>query len=181
MKFFILGILIFCTAINAQTNTQNKSSKTYTEEEFVKRLNEQVKAKIDLIKNKSVADLTKEILDKEEDLKLKELELQKQSDALKVTEIELGKKYNELHEKQKTFISCLDKNQEEASGRISQLVEMLINMKPQKAAEILSVQESDIAVRILQVIDSKKASKIFNFMDKEISAKLQKQYLEMKK
>jgi flagellar motility protein MotE (MotC chaperone) len=54
-------------------------------------------------------------------------------------------------------------------------------MKPDKAAEVLSVQESDIAVRILQAIDSKKASKIFNFMDKEISAKLQRQYLLMKK
>jgi len=180
MKILIL-VSLFITFVNAQTNTQKKSSKTYTEEEFVKKVNEQVKAKIDLIKNKSLADLTKEILDKEEALKLKEIELQKQSDALKATETELGKKYNELHEKQKTFISCVDKNQEEASSRITQLVDMLINMKPQKAAEILSVQESDIAVRILQVIDSKKASKIFNFMDKEISAKLQKQYLEMKK
>ncbi|HXH31227.1 MAG TPA: hypothetical protein VNJ01_10480 [Bacteriovoracaceae bacterium] len=37
------------------------------------------------------------------------------------------------------------------------------------------------AVKILQQIDAKKASKIFNFMDKEVSAKIQKQYLLMKK
>ena len=54
-------------------------------------------------------------------------------------------------------------------------------MKPDKAASVLSVQDSEIAVQILQMIDPKKASKIFNFMDKEVSAKLQKQYLQMKK
>ena len=56
-----------------------------------------------------------------------------------------------------------------------------LRLRPQKAAEILSVQDSSIAVQILQKIDPKKASKIFNFMDKDISAKLQKQYLLMKK
>jgi len=58
---------------------------------------------------------------------------------------------------------------------------MISNMKPDKAASVLSVQDSEIAVQILQMIDPKKASKIFNFMDKEVSAKLQKQYLQMKK
>jgi len=36
-------------------------------------------------------------------------------------------------------------------------------------------------VQILQMIEPKKASKIFNFMEKETSAKLQKQYLQMKR
>jgi hypothetical protein len=31
------------------------------------------------------------------------------------------------------------------------------------------------------MLESQKASKIFNLMDKEISAKLQKQFLQMKK
>lgn len=157
------------------------AGKTYTEEDFVKKVNEEVKKKVDSIKNKSVSDLTKELLDKEEKLKLRELELQKQSDALRVSEGEIEKRYKEFNEKQKSFIGCVDKNEEDSKARIGSLVDMVSNMKPQKAAEVLSVQDSEIAVKILQMIDAKKASKIFNFMDKDVSAKLQKQYLLMKK
>jgi len=178
----ILSLFFLVLSFLTYANTSPKKiSKTYSEEEFIKKVSEEVRNKIDSIKNKSISDLTKEILEKEEQLKLRELELQKHLDSFKVTEEELGKKYAEFSEKQKTFIACIDKNEEESKSRITQLVEMISNMKPQKAAEILSVQESEIAVRIIQAIDSKKASKIFNFMDKDISAKLQKQYLEMKK
>lgn len=156
-------------------------SKTYTEEDFIKKVNEEVKKKVDTIKNKSVSDLTKELLDKEEKLKLRELELQKQHDSLKVSESEIAKKYSDLSEKQRNFLGCVEKNEEDSKARIGQLVDMVSNMKPQKAAEVLSVQDSEIAVKILQMIDAKKASKIFNFMDKDVSAKLQKQYLLMKK
>lgn len=156
-------------------------SKTYTEEEFVEKVTQEVKRKIDEVKNKSVSELTKELLEKEEKLKLKELELQKQQDSFRVSEKEIARRYAELFEKQKSFIGCVEKNQEDAKARIGQVVEMVSNMKPQKAAEVLSVQDSEIAVKILQMIDAKKASKIFNFMEKEVSAKLQKQYLLMKK
>jgi flagellar motility protein MotE (MotC chaperone) len=156
-------------------------AKTYTEQEFVKKVSEEVIKKVDTIKNKSVSELTKELLDKEEKLKLRELELQKKQDALVISENELSKKYFDLNQKQRNFIGCVDKNEDESRARIGQLVDMVSNMKPQKAAEVLSVQDSEIAVKILQMIDAKKASKIFNFMDKEISAKLQKQYLLMKK
>lgn len=155
--------------------------KTYTEEDFIKKVNEEVKSKIETIKNKSVSDLTKELLDKEEKLKLKELDLVKQQDAIKVSESDIAKRYTELAEKQKDFLGCVQKINDESRSRITQVVEMISNMKPDKAASVLSVQDSEIAVQILQMIDPKKASKIFNFMDKDISAKLQKQYLQMKK
>jgi flagellar motility protein MotE (MotC chaperone) len=157
------------------------AGKTYTEEDFIKKVNEEVKKKVDTIKNKSVSELTKELLDKEEKLKLRELDLQKQADSLKISETDVTKRYTDLADKQKAFIGCVEKNEEESKARIGQLVEMVTNMKPQKAAEVLTVQESEIAVRILQMIEPKKASKIFNFMDKDTSAKLQKQYLLLKK
>lgn len=167
--------------ISLSTASAFAAGRTYTEEEFVKKVNEETKKKVDSIKNKSVSELTKELLDKEEKLKLRELELQKQSDSLRVSESDIARRYAELNEKQKSFIGCVEKNDQDSKARIGQLVDMVSNMKPQKAAEVLSVQDSEIAVKILQMIDAKKASKIFNFMDKEISAKLQKQYLLMKK
>ena len=175
MKILII-IMLSLYALQVIADT-----KKYSEEEFIKKVTEEVKAKVDTIKNKSVTDLTKEILDKEAELRIKELEIQKRNDSIKVSEDELSKKYAAFESKQREFLGCLSKNEEESKARISQVVEMVSNMKPQKAAEVLSVQESDIAVRILQMINPQKASKIFNFMDKEVSAKLQKQYLQMKK
>ena len=61
------------------------------------------------------------------------------------------------------------------------VVEVISGMRPQNAADLLSVQESDLAVKILGQLDPAKVSKIFNLMDKEISAKLQKQFMTMKK
>ena len=174
MKTLLSLMLVFSTA-------SAMAAKTYTEEEFIKQLNEEVKKRVDSIKNQSVSELTRELLDKEEKLKLRELELQKLQDSLKVSETDIAKRYSDLSQKQKNFIGCVEKNEDEGKARIGQLVEMVSNMKPQKAAEVLSVQDSEIAVKILQMIDAKKASKIFNVMDKEVSAKLQKQYLLMKK
>lgn len=171
----LLTIVMGMMALNAF------AAKTYTEEDFVKKVNEEVKKKVDVIKNKSVSDLTKEILDKEEKLKLRELEVQKTHDQLKVSEGDLAKKYAEFEARQKAFLGCVSKNEEDSKGRVGQLVEMISNMKPDKASEVLSIQDPDVAVQILQFLDTKKASKIFNFMDKEVSAKLQKQYLLMKK
>lgn len=175
MKLLIVYLLIPFLA-QAQ-----EPKKIYSEEEFVKKVNEEVKKKIDTIKNKSVSDLTKELMDKDEKLRLKEIDLLKQQDAIRVSEGDIAKRYAELAEKQKSFIGCAEKNSEDSKARIGQLVEMVSNMKPDKAASVLSVQDADIAVQILQMIDPKKASKIFNFMDKDVSAKLQKQYLQMKK
>jgi flagellar motility protein MotE (MotC chaperone) len=181
MMRIIFTALFSAQVFAAPTPPVKPLEKTYSQEEFVKKVAEEVKKKVDGIKNKSVSELTKEILDKEEQLALRELVLQKQQDSIKVAEDDLAKKYVEFSEKQKAFIGCVEKNAQESKGRITQLVDMISNMKPQKAAEIISVQETDIAVQILQIIDSKKASKIFNFMDKDVSAKLQKQYLLMKK
>jgi flagellar motility protein MotE (MotC chaperone) len=178
MNIFILTAFMFAGTSLVFAASGNKQ---YSEEEFIKKVNEEVQKKVDSIKKKSVSELTKEILDKEEKLQLRELDLQKRTDALKVSESDLAKKYSEFEARQKAFIGCVEKNEEDGRARIGQLVDMVSNMKPQKAAEVLSVQDSEIAVKILQMIDAKKASKIFNFMDKEISAKLQKQYLLMKK
>ncbi len=188
MKIWIVMFMIL-VAMKGFSQTPSKpvvaaprpAGRTFTETDFVKKVAEEVRKQIDKVKNKSVSELTKEIMDKEEKLNIREIELEKRTDSLRVSEGDISKRYMELAEKQKAFIGCVDKNEEEKRARIGQVVETISGMKPQKAAEILSVQEPDIAVKILQMLDAKKASKIFNFMDKDISAKLQKQYLEMKK
>lgn len=174
MKVLLLILLM-------TTNVWANDEKIYSEKDFLKKVSAEVTSQVDKIKKSSVTDLTKELVKKNEELSLRELNLKKREDALLASEKDLATKYIEVDKKQKQIIGCMDKNAQEEKLRISQVVDMISNMRPQKAAEILSVQDSIIAVQILQKIDAKKASKIFNFMDKDISAKLQKQYLEMKK
>lgn len=157
------------------------SDLKYSEADFIKKVSDEVQAKVTSIKNQSVTDLTKELIAKEANLKLRELELQKKEDQIKVGESELEKKIKNFNEEQNSVLGCIKKNDDELKGRVNQQVEVVSNMQPAKAAQLLSVQDIDIAVRILQLIDPKKASKIFNLMDKEVSARLQKQYMNMKR
>lgn len=154
--------------------------KIYTQQDFDKKLKEQLDIAIDKLKKKSITQLTKEILDKERELVAKEQNFNSREEQLKLGEETLGKRIIEFENDKKKILGCIDENEKKESMRISQLVQMISGMKPVKAAEILSVQEAEISVKIIEKIDPVKASKIFNVMDKEVSARLQKQYLNMK-
>ena len=111
----------------------------------------------------------------------KEKTFSTREEQIKISESTLTRKILELEKRQGKIIGCIDNNKNGLARRVKQMVSVIGNMKPLKAAEVLSVQDSLISVKILAQIDPKKASKIFNLMDKEVSARLQKQYLNMQK
>jgi flagellar motility protein MotE (MotC chaperone) len=156
-------------------------SKNESTEQFDKKVKEEVERQIKIIKKKSLAQLTTELLEKERELKKKTNQLTLRREQLKVNEGSLLKKINEFEAIKGKIFGCLDKNKKGAQMRIQQLVDVVSNMKPQKAADLLSVQDSSISIKIIEKIDPPKASKIFNLMDKEVSARLQKQYLNMQR
>jgi flagellar motility protein MotE (MotC chaperone) len=174
MKWFILVYILSANVLMAKD-----VEKKYTQAEFDKQLKEQLNKQVDRLKNTSVAELTKELLEKESALNERELELKRKDEQLKLGEQELTKKVNALELEQNRILGCVKENQDKKSARYAQIVKVISNMKPTAAAEILSVQESDIAVEIISKLDAEKASKIFNLMDKGISSKLQKEYLKM--
>ena len=147
-------------------NVFSKDEKKYSQEEFDKKVAEEVERQISLVKKKSITQITKELLEKREE-------------QVTLSEKSLLRKIGEFEGVKSKIIGCLDENERSESLRIKQLVSVISNMRPNKAAELLSVQESDISVKLLEKIDPEKASKIFNLMDKEVSARLQKQYLNM--
>jgi len=155
--------------------------KIYTQAEFDAKVEKLVDEKINRIKKSSIATLTKEILVRERKMDEKERSFTTREEQIKISESTLTRKILELEKKQGEIIGCIDNNKNGQARRIKQMVSVIGNMKPVKAAEVLSVQDSLISVKILAQIDPKKASKIFNLMDKEVSARLQKQYLNMQK
>lgn len=155
--------------------------KIYTEKDFSTKVDKTVNEKIEKIKSTSVTQLTREILDREQKLDEREKVLIKREEQLKIAEETLSKKIFSVETDQKKIIGCIDDHKAGQARRVKQMVSVIANMKPAKAAEVLSVQDSLISVKILDQIDPKRVSKIFNLMDKEVSARLQKQYLNMQK
>ncbi len=172
----ILMILTLITSFNGFTK-----GKVYTQEDFDKKLKEAIKKKVKILKTKSLTQLTNEILEKEYKLQSTEKELITREEQVKISENTLLKKIEELELQKSKIIGCIDDNKRTEQMRIKQLVSVISNMKPQKAADLLSVQDSAISIKIIEQIDPAKASKIFNLMEKEVSARLQKQYLNMQK
>lgn len=155
--------------------------KIYTESEFQAKLQQEVAAKLERLGNGTIVDFSKQLMEKEEKLRLAELELKKREDALSNNQRDLQQGIKNFQDKQNKFLSCLDDNERKKQERIQHMVDSIAGMRPKSAADLLSVQDADLSVQILSKLDSTKVSKIFNLMDKEISARLQKQFMTMKK
>lgn len=168
----IVMIMIFLI-----TSVFAEGEKVYTQEEFDLAFNKKLKK----YSNSGLIDLSRELMKKEKEIALKEMNLKKREESLEMTKSDLNKRLKEFQKSQKGFLACLDKNDQDQKKRVSHMVSVVSGMKPKTAAEVLSVQDADIAVKILGRLKAEKVSKIFNSMDKAVSARLQKQYMSMKR
>lgn len=175
MRFYFY--LTFTLLITHQSFAQKDDENL----KFEKRVKEEVERQIKLIKKKSLGQLTSELLEKERDLNKREKALNQRKEQLDLNEESLLKKITEFEMQKEKILGCLEEHKKGEQMRVQQMVEVVSNMKPQKAADLLSTQESTISIKIIEKIDPTRASKIFNLMDKEVSARLQKQYLNMQK
>lgn len=193
LKFYyvITAVVVLTVAIGAYAATKDakkavaapvaNGKREYTEEEFKAAVQEEAAKMMKKAGSGNLVDFSKELLEKEEAIKVKELAVKKQQEELNMSMGDFKKKLVEFQDSQKKFLGCVDEKNAKADKRVSQMVEVISGMKPQNAADVLTVQDPDLSVRILSELDSAKASKIFNLMDKEVSARLQKQFLQMKK
>jgi flagellar motility protein MotE (MotC chaperone) len=190
MKKYIVLILTIGSFVVFAANSQTAKKtvvpagpekRLYTEDEFKKAVMVEMEKTMKKAGSANLVDFSKELLEKEEALKVRELNLQKQEEQLKLGTADFQKKLIDFQDSQKKFLGCIDSQNDKQEKRVTQVVDMIAGMKPQSAADVLAVQDPDLAVRILGQLEAAKASKIFNLMDKEVSAKLQRQFLQMKK
>lgn len=185
----IVAILTIASMVYASVKDTKKAApapvvsgkREYTEEEFKAAVLEEATKMMKKAGSGNLVDFSKELMEKEEAIKVKELTVKKQQEELGMSMADFKKKLVEFQDSQKKFLGCVDEKNAKADKRVSQMVEVISGMKPQNAADVLTVQDPDLSVRILSELDSAKTSKIFNLMDKEVSARLQKQFLQMKK
>ncbi|OIQ16839.1 MAG: hypothetical protein BM556_14370 [Bacteriovorax sp. MedPE-SWde] len=177
-----LALLICLVLMSRSIVAADKSEKLqFTKEEFKQAVYAELDKKMKSIGRTRLLDFAKELLKKEEALLEKDKVIKKREEQVAVSEEELKKKIVEFKLAQEKFLSCLDKEDKEVDRRISHMVDVVSGMRPQTAANLLSQQDPTISVRILGLLPPTKVAKIFNLMDKEISSRLQKQYMTMKK
>ena len=174
MRFF----LFFCVLGNLYAAVE---PKIYTELEFKKKINEEVSKKLFKVKGRAVTEIITEILNKENDLEIRENKLKEEKAQLAISMENFEKRVKTHLGKQNDLLGCIDTVKGEEDKRVTRMVEIISTMKPDKAAQVLSIQDQELTIKILGLLDSKQVSKIFNLMDKEISARLQKQFMTMKR
>jgi len=174
MRFFLFFCLLgnLCAAVEP---------KIYSESDLKKKINEEVSKKLFKVKGRAVTEIITEILNKENDLEIRENKLREERAQLAVSMESFEKRVKAHLEKQKDFLGCIDTVKGEEDKRVTQMVEIISTMKADKAAQVLSIQDQELTIKILGLLDSRTVSKIFNLMDKEISARLQKQFMTMKR
>jgi flagellar motility protein MotE (MotC chaperone) len=190
--FYLIIFSIFFAPLTilGQEKSADKQEKTaekfddkkkYSREEFNKLVDVGITKNLKRVGEGKIVEFSRMLIKKEEKLQFRELDLEKKVEEHKENTKELEKKIKEFNQRQEGFLACLEKEDKKNQGRLSHMVDVISGMRPQEAASILSVQEAGISVKILGALPSEKVSKIFNLMDKEISARLQKQYMTMKK
>lgn len=183
MKKNILMLMIVFLPLPVFSKNEKKTEepKIYTQTEFNEKLEKLLFEKLKRFGSDNMVGLSHELYEKEKGLELKENQIKNREEQVVVTEKELMKKIKELQSKEEKIISCLDDHDGKEKKRIDHMVDAISGMRPQNAADVLSVQDPDLSVRILDRLPASKVSKIFNSMKKEISARLQKQYMNMEK
>lgn len=181
MKTIKISVAVIVLITSLLVGNTFANNKTYTEEEFKAEVSKEVERVMKRVGQGKIVQFSKELMSKENDLRLMEMTLQKREEELEISQKDLVKKLSKLEGKQQKLIGCLDAQDQMLQKRVNHMVDVISSMKPSQSAEVLSVQDSEIAIKILGKLEAVKVSKIFNLMNKEISARLQKQYMTMKK
>ena len=180
-NFFVLIFILISFNLLAEDKKDNVAKKReFTQEEFNSAVMVEVEKKMTKVGRGKLVGFSKDLLKKEQDIVKKEQELKRIKEEIENNKKELLEQIAQFKKSQQKFLACRDEIDGRESKRITHMVDVISGMKPQSASDILSVQDAKISVQILAKLDPAKVSKIFNLMDKEISARLQKQYMTMK-
>ena len=159
---------------------KNSDKRVYSEKEFEQAVIEEAAKRLKRVQVSNLSSFSRDLLKKESELNRQEKALRELEQQLAISTKDFINRVKKFESKQQKFLGCLNENEKDKGERVSRLVKVIAGMKARKAAELLSIQDSELAVQILSNLDPAKTSKIFNLMEKEISARLQKQYLVMK-
>ena len=194
MKNLILFLVYVMINMDNYAETKQNIKKTEKEQpntakvqegakqvDIDKLVNRRVEQELNRFKTGNIEEFGHELWKKEKKLLAKEALLKRREDQMTRSEQSLENKIKEFQRQQETILGCLDARDKNKEKRVRYMVQVIAGMRPAAAASVLSVQDENISVKILELLPAPKASRIFNAMDEEVSARLQKQFMSMKK
>ncbi len=122
------------------------------------------------------AEAIRELEEREKSIEEREKELEERSQAIAVQEKVLYNKLKRIEEVSAKMAGRLDKYKEDTEGRVAKIVAMLETMKPDASAAYIESVDPFLAVEVMARINVQKAAKIWNKMDKKVSARLSELY-----
>ncbi len=117
-----------------------------------------------------------ELQERERNIAEKESLLLEKEKALKIQEKILKDKLKKIGSIQKSIAKKLDYFSNSMAGKVKKLVTIVSAMKPDMAARYFETVEPYLAVEILGQLEAKRAAKILNKVDKEVSARISELY-----
>ena len=147
--FILLTIFIFCTPNHVFGADESADIKKFSEKEYKVAVQKEVARQLTRLGKIKIVGLSKELMNKEDKIKIRELEVQKQEEQLKINMQQFEKRIKKLQIKQSKFIGCLDGIESKRQKRVGHMVSVVSGMRPQNAANLLSVQDSEISIKLL--------------------------------
>ena len=114
-------------------------------------------------------------------LKQKEKMLEMKEMELKTLSREVDKKLTEMEKSRAVLTELLQEKRQLEDEKAQDLSKIYEKMDPPKAAQLLISLDKDLAVTIIEGMNSKKAGKVLNNMDPKIAATLSKSYASLEK
>ena len=171
----LMGVAFFFTFVVYAKEVK----KTYSAQDFEQAVMKAVEQRVNKVQVSNLSAFSKDLLHRESQLNQRERLLQGREQQIVINAKDFAGRVKEFEQRQQKLLGCLDEMSKKKEQRVERLVAIIGGMKPAKAADILSIQQPDLAVQILGGLAPARTSKIFNLMGKEISASLQKRYLLM--
>ncbi len=112
-------------------------------------------------------------------LRQKEKMLERKEMELKTLSREVDKKLAEMEKARIALIELLQKKRRMENEKAQALSKIYEKMDPPKAAQLLISLDKDLAVTIIEGMNSKKAGKVLNNMEPKIAAILSKSYASL--
>lgn len=155
-------------------------SRDFDQTLFNQAVKDEVEKTLTRMGQANLVGFTHELMERENQLAARRIEIEAKYQELELAQRDLEGRAKQFHEEQVRFLGCIDDKAGEIGARVTHMVNVISGMRPQNASELLSVQDPELSVMILEKLNPETVSRIFNQMDSEISAQLQKLYLNMK-
>jgi flagellar motility protein MotE (MotC chaperone) len=116
--------------------------------------------------------MMEEVRRREEGLAAREEEIRRKEDKLKALELDLQEAIKQLEIKQQELLALRERLSQEEEDRLHQLAKVFDAAPPEQGGKLLSELAPETAARVLQRMNSRRAGRLWGFVDPQKAAEI---------